>query len=417
MKVGRRGFLIAGSATALSPWLPRAFGADAPVSPITNCWGIAKTTKLDLEEIRVFQGRPGNAYNHHHQVLFDRGRLYVSWSDGVVNEDSPGQHMLFAVSDDDGRTWSKEAEITPPPPEKTSVYTAMGIRSYKERLIAYYGHYAYTDLSLDRNGVPSMYSQNDFKASPVEWAHKDIFTDLRISSDRGQTWGEPVRVLERFVPNLRPFPTRSGRLIMTGNITFPYTDDPAGIEGWHSTGLPRLPIWVVDDPEGFHKACFFRHDLRDYCEASFYQTDDGVIHMMLRTGPILPDKHDGLLAVTESTDDAKTWSEPMLTSYTDCSCRFHFGRLPDGRFFGLSCPNPKGSRTPLVLATSKDGISFDRHYILGDSTASKPRMPGGAKGGAYGYPTCDIADGKMYIAFSRAKEDIYFTKLDLSALS
>jgi hypothetical protein len=44
-------------------------------------------------------------------------------------------------------------------------------------------------------------------------------------------------------------------------------------------------------------------------------------------------------------------------------------------------------------------------------------MPGGDKGGAYGYPTCDIADGKMYIVFSRAKEDIYFTKLDLRTLS
>jgi hypothetical protein len=44
-------------------------------------------------------------------------------------------------------------------------------------------------------------------------------------------------------------------------------------------------------------------------------------------------------------------------------------------------------------------------------------MPGGAKSGAYGYPTCDIAEGKMYIAFSRAKEDIYFTKLDIEMLS
>jgi hypothetical protein len=417
MKLERRWFLITGSATVFSPWLHRAFGADAPLSPITNCWGVARTTKIDLEEVRVFQGRPGAAYNHHQQVLFDKGRLYVSWSNGIANEDNPGQHMVFAVSDDDGRTWSKDSEITPPPPEETSAYTAMGIRAYKDKLIAYYGHYAYTDLSLDRNGLPSLYIANDLRASPLEWVHRDVFAALRISGDRGQTWGEPVRILEKFVPNLRPFPTRTGRLIMTGNITFPHTDDPAGIEGWKSTGLPRLPVWVVDDPEGFYKACFFRHDLRNYCEASFYQTDDGVIHQMARTVPLPGEKHDGLLAVIESTDNGKTWSEPMLTSYTDCSCRFHFGRLPDGRFFGLSCPNPKGSRTPLVLATSKDGISFDRHYILGDSTASKPRMPGGAKSGAYGYPTCDIAEGKMYIAFSRAKEDIYFTKLDIEMLS
>jgi hypothetical protein len=43
-------------------------------------------------------------------------------------------------------------------------------------------------------------------------------------------------------------------------------------------------------------------------------------------------------------------------------------------------------------------------------------MPGDDKGGAYGYPSCDCADGKMYIVYSRGKEDIYFSKLDLSAL-
>jgi hypothetical protein len=374
-----------------------------------------------LEEICVFRGRPGAAYNHHQQILFDKGRLYASWSNGSLNEDDPGQHMVFAVSDDDGRTWSKETELTPPPPKKTSAYTAMGIRPYKEKLIAYYGHYAYTDLCLDHDGLPDVIVNGDefrYKASPIEWCHEDIFTAIRVSGDGGSTWSAANRILEKFVPNLRPFPTRSGRLIMTGNITFPHTDSSDGIGGWQSTGLPRLPIWIADDPEGYHKGCYFRSDSRNYyCEASFYQTDDGIIHMMLRTVPLPPDKHNGLLAVTESADDGKTWSEPMLTNYTDCSCRFHFGRLPDGRFFGLSCPNPNGARTPLVLALSKDGVSFDRHYILGDSTASKPRMPGKAKGGAYGYPTCDIAGDKMYIAYSRAKEDIYFMKLDLKLLS
>jgi hypothetical protein len=294
----------------------------------------------------------------------------------------------------------------------------MGIRAYKERLIAYYGHYACTDLGLDRDGTPSsLYVQDDLRSSPVEWVTRDIFTDVRVSTDMGKTWGTPIRAIEKFVPNLRPFSLRSGRLIIPGNVTWPFTDDPEGIHGWRNAGLPRLPIWIADDPEGFQKACFFRHDSPSYCEASFYQTDDGVIHMMLRTISRPGEQHKGLLAVSESKDDGATWSEPRMTSYTDCCCRFHFGRLPDGRFFGLSCPNPRGARTPLVLATSKDGIVFDRHYILGESTIAKPRIPGMAKGGAYGYPTCDIAEGKMYIVFSRAKEDIYFMRLDLSVLS
>jgi hypothetical protein len=70
-----------------------------------------------------------------------------------------------------------------------------------------------------------------------------------------------------------------------------------------------------------------------------------------------------------------------------------------------------------VLAISKDGVSFDRHYVLGDSKMTKPRMPGNDKGGAYGYPTCDIANDNMYIVYSRAKEDIYFMSLPLTAIA
>jgi hypothetical protein len=366
--VRRRNLMTRGPAGAFSPWLTRALGEDAlhssitnhssgpaldpqthrsvgtPQSPITNHWGIARYTKLDLEEICIFRGRAGAAYNHHPQILIDHGRLYASWSNGIFDGDLPGQRMLFAVSENGGETWSTEAQITPPPIEKTSTYTAEGIRSHDGKLIAYYGHYGYTDLSLDWHGMPNGRCIEDYRGSADEWVHKDIFAAVRVSDDGGRTWGTPIRNAEKFVPNLRPFSTRSGRLIMPGNVTYPYTDDPAGVEGWKRSGLPRLPNWVVDDPEGFHKACFFRRDPRNYCEASFYQTDDGVLHMMQRIDPIAPNPSEGLLAVTESVDDGVKWSEPMMTSFTDCGCRFQFGRLPDGRFFGLSCPNPRSNQ-------------------------------------------------------------------------
>ena len=414
----RRTFMMTLSASAVASRVPWLSAQQMPRSPITNRWGEARTTALDLDEVCVFRGRVGASYNHHHQVLYDRGRLYASWSNGIVDEDNPGQHMVVSTSEDEGKTWSPKAIITPPPVEQTSTYTAMGIREYKGKLIAYYGHYGYTDLIHDGSGMLLTHFAPLYQEDATKWVHRNSFAGLRVSHDRGATWGPPMRILERFVPNLRPFPTHSGRLIMTGNITFPYTNDPSGIHGWKSAGIPRLPSWTVDDPEGFHKACTFRHDSLNYCEASFYQTDDGMLHMMMRTDPMPGQQHSGLLAVTESVDDGKTWSEPRLTSYTDCSCRFQFGRLPDGRFFGLSCPKPKGGRTPLVLAISEDGIVFDRHYLLGDVIAQKPRLPGGDKDrGAYGYPSCDIANGAMYIVFSRSKEDIYFKKLDLSILT
>jgi len=406
-----------GAAATLSSRLIRGASEDGARSPITNMWGEAKTAKIDLEEVCVFRGPQGAAYNHHHQILFDRGRLFASWSNGVAHEDHPGQRMVCAYSDDDGKTWSAESEVSPPLPDKSSTYTAMGIRTYRDLLIAYYGHYAYNPIGLDPKGGVIAQRILDHRGDANIWVRKNTYCEVRVSKDCGASWIRPVRVLDKFVPNLRPFSLRSGRLVMPGNITFPYTDDPAGIRAWKTAGLPRLPKWTVDDPEGFLKACAYRKDPLGYCEGSFFQTDDRKIRMMLRTLPRRGGKHNGLLAVTESADNGRTWSEPVLTAYTDCSCRFQFGRLPNGLFFGLSCPKPGSPRTPMVLATSRDGVVFDRHYVLGDVTPSKPRLAGHAKGGAYGYPSCEIANGKMYFIFSRNKEDIYFAKLPLSTVT
>jgi len=202
----------------------------------------------------------------------------------------------------------------------------------------------------------------------------------------------------------------SGRLIMPGSLCYPYTDDPSGIRGWKKTGIPGLPDGYVDDSEGFHKGCDYREarlgDEIHYCEGSFYQTEDSVIHMMLRTDR-------DYLAVTESFDDGETWSEPQLTDYTDCQARFHFGRLPDGRYYGLSCPDPEGGRTPLVLATSEDGVEFDSHYVLGDEPSEGPRIPGHHKGGRYGYPYSHVLGERVYVIYSIEKEDIALRQFEL----
>jgi hypothetical protein len=395
---------------------PSLRAAEMPKSPITNRWGEARTSRIDVEEIQVFRGREGAGYSHHPQILFDRGRLYLTWSVGVQHEDFPGQAMLLSTSEDGGKTWSAERRISPDPIDDGSIFTAMGIRAYKGKLIAYAGHYAYTPLGLEVVKNPAGYGGVDFRKDSSKWVHRDQFCDARVSEDRGATWGKPVRVVDKFVPNLRPFPTKSGRLIMPGNISFPYTDDAAGLRGWKRAGLPRSPAWTVDDSEGFHKLCGYRDDPFDYCEGSFYQTDDRKLHMLLRIDPVHPDRHNGLLMVTESPDNGRTWSEPALTNYTDCGCRFHFGRLPDGRFFGLSCPKPRSGRTPMVLAVSRDGGVFDRHYILGDAPPERARMAGNHKGGRYGYPSCDIAEGRMYLTWSRNKEDVWFGSFPLSAL-
>ncbi len=126
--------------------------------------------------------------------------------------------------------------------------------------------------------------------------------------------------------------------------------------------------------------------------------------MMLRT-------NRARLAVAESRDDGETWSEPELTDFTDCGSKMQFGRLPDGRYFALSCPDPNVPtsclrRTPLVLAVSRDGNVFDRHFLLGDEPDAPLRYPGAYKHGATATRTPMSVDDHLVVINSVGKEDI-----------
>ncbi len=381
-------------------------------SPITNRWREVPLREPETQHFTIYQSVEGRAYNHHAQITSIDGRLLASWSNGAVHEDAPGQHMVFAVSEDLGETWSEPAALVGPQPGRVgeAVMTGMGIHNHDGQLTAYYGYYDY-----DEQGVRTHLERGNYPKQELDFrVNYDSHTGIMTSSDAGATWEGPVAKIDRFVANLGPHRLKTGRLIIPGNMWFPYTDDPRGIEGWAIAGLPRLPEGYYDDPEGFWYGMAHRGDSAAYCEASCYETDDGVVHMMLR---IERSEQSGALAVTESRDKGVTWSEPARTAFTDANCRFHFGRLPDGRHFAVSCPDPGSQRTPLVLAAGEDGVVFDQHYVLGADVPINPRIEGHHKGGRYGYPSYHILGEHLFVIYSINKEDIAVCRLELAALA
>ena len=163
---------------------------------------------------------------------------------------------------------------------------------------------------------------------------------------------------------------------------------------------------VFDDPEGFwhvRKAMNWPYGL---CEGSFYQTDDGILHMLLRMSRPSPDILPRLW-VTESADDGKTWSAPTQTDFTDNDTKFHLGRLPDGRFYHVGNPDPQPpyERKRLVLSLSEDGMKFDAHHLLADEQYTM-KQAGRSKHGQYGYPHTLIHEEWLYVIVSRCKEAV-----------
>lgn len=375
------------------------------MATITNCgYSAAHTERLPVAHAWIYRPESAWFYAHHPALTFFNGRYFAIWSNGRRDEDAPGQRVLIAHSCD-FVNWSVPEPLIDSLPGRHSerVLTAAGFHVHSGELVAYAGSYEYRPECIDEKG----------QRHSGDGGHMDT-TLLAMTSRDGHTWSAPTDLRLPIVPNHGPQPTASGRLIISGNISSPYSDDPHGLHDWRMTGIypATMAGAIVDDSESFWQvqaATGWPHAL---CEGSFYQTDDGVLHMLLRSNA-------ERLWLTESADDGATWSTPQPTGFSDNATKFHFGRLPDGTFYYVGCPDPepRWRRTPLVLSLSEDGRRFDRHVLLADdATPYAQRAEGMHKGGEYGYPHTLVRDGCLHVIVSRRKEAVEVLRVRLTEI-
>ena len=341
-----------------------------------------------VESVLNYQPETEWTYSHHPSLAFFKDRFYAIWSNGRQDEDAPGQRVLMATSTN-FLHWTTPHPLVDSVKDEQGierVLTAAGFHQHGGTLVAYFGNYG---------------------------PHKETTRLQAVTTTDGEHWSVVREMRVPVTPNHGPQRTASGRLIICGHISFPYTDDPTGLTGWQMTGLyPRsMAATIKDDPVSFKEVAQAQGWPAALCEGSFYQTGDRVLHMLLRN---TARGNDCRLWLTESHDDGTTWSTPVETDFSDTDAKFHFGRLPDGRYYYLG--NPVGAgRTPLVLSLGRDGVHFDQHLILGDAHYER-RRPGAAKGGEYGYPHSIIHDGHLCVIVSRQKEAVEVLRVALSDL-
>ncbi len=363
----------------------------------------APVTKLPSDTGTIYVPAGEWTYSHHASLTYFAGSFRAVWSNGRRDEDSCGQRVLMACSAD-GLHWEEPFVLAAPEQlgDAKAVLTSCGTHIHEGTLYAYFGFFRYEEDCL--TGPEK--DQRPYTGGRL----RDTALYERHTTD-GVCWSEPRPVGPALVANHGPQPTRSGRLIFSGNVLFPYADDPSGMEGWHITGIYGDAFGTakpVDNYASIGPVSVARGWDTLLCEGSFFQTDDDVLHMMLRSNG----EH---LWVTESRDDGETWSDPVPTGYTDDGTKFHFGRLPDGRFYGVSNPVYRSPRLPLSICLSRDGENFDTQYILRDEPREL-RYEGMHKGGVYGYPHTLIRDGYLYVIYSVIKENIEVTRLKLEQL-
>jgi hypothetical protein len=351
-------------------------------------FALSGATRPRVDSVFLYRPETEWTYSHHQSITFFRDRFFAIWSNGRKDEDAPGQRVLIASAKDFGH-WSTPHPLANPVRDANGderVLTAAGFHQHAGTLVAYFGNYG---------------------------PHKETTILQAKTTTDGDHWSGVHEVGIPVNPNHPPQRTASGRLIICGNISFPWSDDPSGLAGYHMTGIypADMSATIKDDPASFWDVATRQGWPTALCEGSFYQTDDGVLHTLLRsTG----ERASNRLWVTESRNDGATWSAPVETDFSDTDTKFHFGRLPDGRFYYVGSPIGTG-RTPLVLSLSLDGVRFNRHFILGDE-CYRMRQEGRWKGGEYGYPHTLIHGGFLYVIVSRQKEAVELLRVALSEL-
>ncbi len=362
-----------------------------------------RNNRIDPEKIRTLSPevsvlyRPERewTYSHHAAIAWFNGSFYAMWSNGRVNEDDVGQRVLFSVSPD-GVRWSEPAPLFDSPADGGTL-SAGGWYARGDALNAYAGYYRYEGATSPTDERP----RGD---------ERHTGTTLLCKTTRdGLRWSDPVDLHLPITPNQGPRALSSGRLLMCGSFTFPYTDDPTGLSGWRIAGLPPCPApGLQDDSEGFWIHQKLRGDEWPVCEGSFFE-HGGRIVMLLRNA------RGNQLLCSESRDGGESWSAPQPTEIEDNNSKFFCMTLSDGRVALISNPNRTGRRCPLAVCLSEDGVNFSDRALI----ATEPipmRVAGMYKGGVYGYPNALEKDGVLYVICSVNKEDIYLFRVPVAEL-
>ena len=358
-------------------------------------------------------------YSHHATMAEFKGKLYAMWSSGRTHEDLFGQKVMYACTEN-GTDWSEPAVLvdTIMGDHSEAVLQSGGFHVYDGVLYAYITYFEYEIESMLPRGYIAAMRGDTFEDWFPMLAENTVhrYDILVLSTEDGQHWSKPRSLDIPGHANHPPFRTASGRLILPGGVMFPYTDDPTGQSGWVKNGLiPRMEVddWFLQEELeklGYHTSL---------SEASGYVTDDGVIHMLMRSDYYV--SNDCYLYETRSCDNGHTWSAPERTDFTNDHTKFYASRLPDGRFYIISSPEVHNGRCPLVISLSDDGENFNRYYVIEDEESRIPlKFPGMNKhkpiGYCFSYPHAVVWNGKMYVITGANKETILVSSFDLAQL-
>ncbi|MBQ8509974.1 MAG: exo-alpha-sialidase [Clostridia bacterium] len=229
---------------------------------------------------------------------------------------------------------------------------------------------------------------------------------LSRSSDEGGSWSDPICCIGQpgyyVVNNDRVVRLDSGRLIFPAS--FLKIKDEASMNGY----MPSIAYFYVSDDDGgswnLTGSCepsFIAHSDTGLEEPGLIQLPNGILWAYFRTDM-------GRQYEAFSMDEGRRWTTVQPSAFTSAVSPMSVKRLSDGRYLAVWNPVPvyngrsqfaggfwTGGRTPLAVATSKDGLHFNAPTAIETDENS-----------GYAYTAIhECADGSVLLAYCAGGRD------------
>lgn len=342
----------------------------------THAIDFEKLPRWPAEHVIVSDVRGSGGVNQHNYLAFHAGRFWLMWSDGPGVEDRVGQRVKFATSAD-GLQWDEPRFLTPQPPDSGPTSPHYNTRSEKGLRYIARGFWK-------REGELLALAALDEAAG--FFGRGLALHAFRLGAE-GESWEDLGVIADDAINNFPPERLASGEWMMSRR---PHNYKTAGVD-FLVGGITALNDWKTYPVLGTSSELKAEEPL-------WWTLPDGNLVALFRDNG-----GSKYLYRSFSTDQGRTWTEPVRTNFPDATSKLHGQRLRDGRYLLVSNANPK-KRDPLTLAISDDGLVFDR----------LARLVGGRH---VDYPHLIQHEEYLLIAFAGQKQTVEILKIKIADLN
>ena len=361
----------------------------------------------------------GFTYNHAPMIAYWNNHFYLEYLSNTYGEQVAPGHTLVTTSTD-GRTWTMPKEVFPiyfldVPPFRNATGEA-GTAIMHQRMGFYVAPNGRLLVCAFYGGTPSPFgpggigrvvreAYKDGSFGPIYFIkynqhYKRVDTDLRAQGAETATamgWSE-ANTSHPFTEGTAPMPV----------LYYKHAPDQGFVEACDALLADKLKTMQWWEEEGDPATLFKGPNgrMRRFEAPSVYHRKDGVAVSVWKWSGA------GL-----STDEGQTWSNVVpVPSIVTAGAKVWGQKTSDGRYALVYNPANDGyHRWPLALATSEDGIVFDR-LLLVDGEIAPRRYMGRAKDFGLQYIR-GIPEGEgtppgtdMWLTYS-TKEDIWVSRV------